>query len=221
MKSLAEEVLDVLFYLPVGAGLAIAEEVPRLEDRGRKQVESITSNARVVGQFAVQVGSRQVRKQVRKLLPQALEGLNGVVGSIRETSPARKHQTSQSDRPGDSSDQDGVAGGPAAGDEATQAPLGHARNTARAGDRTGNTPVHRAAEPGGVRSGAVQPATVRSGTVSVDNLAIPGYDNLAASQVIRRLTNLSREELDKIHDYESHTRRRQTILNRITQLLER
>ncbi|MCL5446692.1 MAG: hypothetical protein M1350_04700 [Actinobacteria bacterium] len=211
MKSLAEEVLDALFYLPVGAGLAIVEEIPKLEDRGRRQVESITSNARVVGQFAVQIGSRQVRK----LVPQALEEVTGLMGSIRETSQARS-QTSQSDRPGDSSDQDGAAGDPAAGDEATQAPPGHVRNTARAGDRMGNTSGHRAAEPSGVRLGAVQ-----RGAISPDNLAILGYDNLAASQVIRRLTNLSREELDKIHDYELHTRRRQTILNRTTQLLER
>lgn len=53
----------------------------------------------------------------------------------------------------------------------------------------------------------------------VDELAIPDYDSLAASQVVPRLTTMSTEELEAIGEYESAHRRRRTILNRVTQLL--
>lgn len=52
-------------------------------------------------------------------------------------------------------------------------------------------------------------------------LAIPGYDSLAASQVVPRLAGLSAEELAAVHAYESAHRARQTILNRVRQLQER
>lgn len=51
------------------------------------------------------------------------------------------------------------------------------------------------------------------------DLAIPGYDSLAASQVVPRLVTLSEAELRSIGAYESIHRHRQTILNRVTQLL--
>ncbi|MHB8264088.1 MAG: hypothetical protein ACYDGY_10165, partial [Acidimicrobiales bacterium] len=83
MKSLAERILDILLYLPVGTGIALSEEIPKLEDRGRQQVESLTINARAVGQFAVQVGSQQART----ILPKALEELTGAIDSIVSKSP--------------------------------------------------------------------------------------------------------------------------------------
>jgi hypothetical protein len=49
-------------------------------------------------------------------------------------------------------------------------------------------------------------------------LPIPGYDQLAASQVIARLPGLSPTELDRIEDHESAHRRRRTVLARISQL---
>lgn len=52
-----------------------------------------------------------------------------------------------------------------------------------------------------------------------DDLAVPDYDSLAASQVVPRLATLSAEELDAVRRYELAHRRRQTILNRVAQLL--
>jgi len=49
-------------------------------------------------------------------------------------------------------------------------------------------------------------------------LPIPGYDQLAASQVIARLPGLTRGELDRIEDHESAHRHRRTILAKIAQL---
>ncbi len=51
-----------------------------------------------------------------------------------------------------------------------------------------------------------------------DDLAIPGYDSLAASQVVPRLMTLGIAELDAIGTYEQANRGRRTILNRVRQL---
>lgn len=50
------------------------------------------------------------------------------------------------------------------------------------------------------------------------NLAIPGYDSLSASQVVQRLAGLNSTELAAIGAYEAAGRGRRTILNRVAQL---
>ncbi|MDA8290385.1 MAG: hypothetical protein M0Z33_01710 [Actinomycetota bacterium] len=60
--------------------------------------------------------------------------------------------------------------------------------------------------------------TARSAAPDARELAIPGYDSLAASQVVRRLTALSADELDAVARYEEGNRQRRTILGRIAQL---
>jgi hypothetical protein len=52
-----------------------------------------------------------------------------------------------------------------------------------------------------------------------DELPIDGYDSLAASQVVPRLVTLSGDELRAVQRYEQAGRHRQTILNRVGQLL--
>jgi hypothetical protein len=53
---------------------------------------------------------------------------------------------------------------------------------------------------------------------AADELAIPDYDSLAASQVVPRLRALSGPELEDVRAYEAAGRARKTILNRIAQL---
>jgi hypothetical protein len=55
-------------------------------------------------------------------------------------------------------------------------------------------------------------------TPSGQDLAIPGYDALSASQVVQRLAGLSPEELEDVRAYELNTRGRRTILNKVAQL---
>jgi hypothetical protein len=52
----------------------------------------------------------------------------------------------------------------------------------------------------------------------VTELAIPGYDTLAASQVVQRLASLRADELEAVRRYEAANRGRRTILHRIAQL---
>lgn len=75
-----------------------------------------------------------------------------------------------------------------------------------------------------------QPATAPSATAStpsktpaepaapVEDLAIPDYDGLSASQVVARLGGLSAPELDAVRRYETAKRGRKTILSKVAQL---
>jgi hypothetical protein len=51
-----------------------------------------------------------------------------------------------------------------------------------------------------------------------EELAIPGYDALSASQVVERLAGLEPDELDAVQAYEVAHRQRRTILGKIEQL---
>jgi hypothetical protein len=53
---------------------------------------------------------------------------------------------------------------------------------------------------------------------SSDDLPIPGYDSLSASQVVQRLPGLSPEELEAVRTYEEAGRARKTVLLRVAQL---
>jgi hypothetical protein len=69
-------------------------------------------------------------------------------------------------------------------------------------------------------SRSVAPPAPTSGPGS-EGLAIPGYDSLSASQVLRRLDGLDPAELEAVRAYESVHRGRKTILTRIIQLQAR
>jgi hypothetical protein len=55
-------------------------------------------------------------------------------------------------------------------------------------------------------------------SIDPETLAIPDYDALSASQVVPRLESLTKDELESVRTYESETRGRKTILNKIAQL---
>jgi hypothetical protein len=113
----------------------------------------------------------------------------------------------------------GSAGGAQTGDRGAAGPTGAETVDARGGvepaSRTPSTPAGRAR-----RSTPQRPAgeADQRSVPEVTSLAVPGYDALAASQVVRRLDGLSGPELEAIYAYESATRRRQTILGRVAQL---
>lgn len=85
---------------------------------------------------------------------------------------------------------------------------------------SGREPTPRArdgSQATGPAPGASGPRPPRA-TADAGGLAIPGYDSLAASQVVRRLDSLTGEELAAVEAYETATRGRRTILGRIAQL---
>jgi hypothetical protein len=77
-----------------------------------------------------------------------------------------------------------------------------------------STPVE-AASPAAAPAPAPAPAVP---ALDADELVIPDYDSLAASQVVPRLRALSASELEDVRAYEAAGRARKTILNRIAQL---
>jgi len=54
--------------------------------------------------------------------------------------------------------------------------------------------------------------------LDVHELAIPAYDDLAASQVLPRLEGLRPSELEAVRRYESTHRQRKTVLGKVAQL---
>lgn len=67
-KSRADRILDVFVFGPAGLALTAAEEFPKLAEKGRHRVEGQVHTARLVGQFAVQMGRRQIETTVGNLL---------------------------------------------------------------------------------------------------------------------------------------------------------
>jgi hypothetical protein len=75
-----------------------------------------------------------------------------------------------------------------------------------------STPAASGPSPNGSGDGRAQPAPPS------EDLAIPGYDALSASQVVQRLDGLASDELEAVREYETATRGRRTILSKIAQL---
>lgn len=191
--SLAHRALDLFVYAPAGVVLSAIEDLPGMAAKGRVRLDQEVRNARVVGRFAVDFGLRQVKEQIQRLA-----GERGMVGAPKATdAPAAGHSPAATPprravRP---------AGGPAA----------PPRRVARP---TEDPSTHRLSTvpPGtGAQRGATRDAAV--------DRAIPEYDTLSASQVVRRLDGLSRAELRAVVQHEIANRARRTILHRAEQLL--
>ncbi len=91
----------------------------------------------------------------------------------------------------------------------------HDPATATPGDHTPTPAVGSAAPP----TSPAQVAGPAASTVLEADLPIQDYDSLAASQVVPRLATLDADELRAVQRYEADNRHRQTILNRVSQLL--
>jgi hypothetical protein len=59
--------LDVFFFAPVGVALTVAEDLPGLIEKGRQRVEQEISNARVLGQFVVTAGQKDLARRLGRL----------------------------------------------------------------------------------------------------------------------------------------------------------
>jgi hypothetical protein len=187
-KTALDMAADLLVYAPLGFAVAARELLPTLAERGRSEMASQVSLARMVGQLVVRQGQDEIgravggaRQQVGAIFDQFLRTLTDDV--------------SESDEP-----TAGSATGPVA---ATPTVSTTAVEPAVAPDE----PISLAGEGRGPADAALATA-----------LAIPDYDSLAASQVIPRLAALAPDELEAVRHYEASTRARRTILGRVAQL---
>jgi hypothetical protein len=66
-RSPAERLLEVLVFAPAGLAITAAEEFPRLVEKGKHRIEGQLHAARLVGQFAVQMGRSQIDKTIHRV----------------------------------------------------------------------------------------------------------------------------------------------------------
>jgi hypothetical protein len=155
--SIAEWALDTFVYAPTGLVLTAVEDMPELVAKGRARIELQVRNARFLGRFVVDHGTRDIGRRLGR----------------------------------------------------TKVPTA-----------TGEPPdVDAPAVPGPTeaRLHPVAPATAFA--PAPPDIAIPDYDTLSASQVVRRLDGLGPAELEAVYRHEAATRSRRTILHRAQQLL--
>lgn len=81
-KNPKDRLLDLFVFGPAGLAMTAAEEFPKLVEKGRHRVEGQLHTARLVGQFAVQMGRRQVEQSVSSVLSRR-EQASPVAGPAR------------------------------------------------------------------------------------------------------------------------------------------
>lgn len=202
-KHPADRVVEFLLYAPVGLALSARDLLPDLVERGRQQLGTQVTLARMLGEFAVKQGQAEAGKAFDRARDQAQSTLEqlGVVG-------------------------DGAGAGaeppPAAAPAASEAPA--------ASDTPAGPPptlvashgeaVGREAPPakGATAPASPDPVPVGDAPPGPAELAIPDYDSLSASQVLPRLSGLDRAELEAVRAHEAAHRGRKTILSKVAQL---
>jgi hypothetical protein len=202
-ERLREKLLDLLIFMPTGLAVSVAEELPKLAARGRERLGVQVSSARALGEFAVRMGGQELRRiSARVPPPGGRHRPPTTPRTVASPSPVPESERAAPTTP------TSAAGRPTHYGPTTVAP----RTTSAA-----------AGPPSTGPTGAARPAANRMGNGNVPavaTLAIPAFDTLSASQVVQRLDGLSREELVSVRAYETSTRGRRTILNRVDQLLE-
>jgi hypothetical protein len=190
--ALSERFLDVFVFLPTGLALAVADELPKLAERGRERFGVQVNSARAVGRLAVTFGHRELRKRS--------EGLRRPGDGPPNTSGASTPSTPVPSAPAPS-------GPPRL--RTIPYPPGHEAPEATPARTDPPAPPVVTAVP-----------RVDPHVPDVTSLAIPGFDTLSASQVVQRLDGLSRSELVAVRAYETSSRGRRTILSRVDQLMD-
>ncbi|HKH87228.1 MAG TPA: hypothetical protein VKA05_00300 [Acidimicrobiales bacterium] len=206
-RSLADRLLDYGLYAPIGIALSVVEELPSLAEKGRQRAAGQIHVARVMGKLAVrQVQRRMATRQIPKpAAEQAVGPSDALPPPSRRTGSA----------PAAAATAGGLNGSHGAAHPPETARRAAVRSSSGAG-ASGAKQDKADGRPGPtVRQAADNPTAP---VPPAGSLAIPGYDTLAASQVVQRLSSLRPDELDAIARYEVATRGRRTILHRIGQL---
>jgi len=195
-QPLSERFLDLFVFLPTGLAVTVAEELPRLAERGRDRLGVQVNSARAVGHLAVKAGHKGLKKRSDGLkrsgdAPTGTGADKPKAGGATPTSPAGPPRLRAIPYPPD----------PTVPGSTAHPPTAHPLSTV-----TTPTPAPT--------------PTVDAHVPDVASLAIPGFDTLSASQVVQRLDGLSRSELVAVRTYETSSRGRRTILSRVDQLMD-
>jgi hypothetical protein len=207
LEEAVDQALSTFVYAPIGLLFDGPARFPKLVRNGRNQV----TNARMMGQFAVQMGRTEVEKRTSGLDGPVVDLLRGL-GVIDGPPPGPSPSTGPAvpvapDKPDQPAGKQGSSKTPAPEKPATK----------RAGAKKAGASRRSAAKKTGAKK-----ATPKNAAPAPSAAALPitDYDSLSASQVVNRLQGLSTGELEAIRGYEAATRARKTILNRVQQLLK-
>jgi hypothetical protein len=219
IEDAVEQAIEAFVYAPIGLLFDGPARFPKLVRNGKSQV----TNARMMGQFAVQMGRTEVEKRASTLdgpVVDLLRGL-GVVGPAPAPPASAPTPTEPAVAAAESSDDDAPARptkkatakkATAKGTTAKKAAAKVAKPAKKAAKKAAKNKIEAK------KAAARANAAIKSATPAVDVLPIPDYDSLSASQVVSRLRGLTPGQLDAVRAYETGTRNRKTILNRVQQL---
>jgi hypothetical protein len=170
------------------APIGLLVEGPFLLPKLAEMGKAHVRNARTVGRLAVRQGEAELRRRLAGTDNQIVDVLR-LLGLLPPDEEPSEAPHSE-------------AGPPAA----PQAPTAEGRDDVEGrDDQDAGRPV-------------VADAGLPSEDLAADDLAIPNYDSLSASQVVQRLSGLRPDELEAVRRYEVAHRGRKTILNKVAQL---
>ena len=219
-----ERLVELVVFAPIGAGVQLAQVAPpaiaNAIERGRDVVLPVVQHARGLGQISIAFGVPFVRRRIGEQFAQARRRAEDALGVVPEpvvpepVVPESVVPEPVVPEPIMSEPVAPVAPvTPAAWSVSAPAPAAASRPepAAPAVPASGGwSPVARPSRPLTAVPSVAAPRT--------EELPIPGYDALSASQVVERLMGLAPAELETVHAYEAAHRQRRTILGKIEQL---
>lgn len=201
IEDAVEQALDAFLYAPIGLLFDGPARFPKLVRNGKTQV----TNARMMGQFAVQMGRTEVEKRAKELDGPVAEVLRsfGLAPEQPAPPPTPTRENEETAQP---------TAAPASGTKKSRASKKTATKKSTGTKKTAKTkrPASKAKK-----------AAAAVATPDVGSLPIPEYDSLSASQVVSRLRGLDADALEAVRQYEAATRGRKTVLSKIQQLQKR
>lgn len=193
LETAVDQAMDAFVYAPIGLLFDGPALFPKLVQHGRNQVQV----ARMMGQMAVQMGQSELTKRAAATPAPVRDVLAGL-GIVDAPKP-------------------GPA--PASEPEPEPAAKAPARKTAAKKTAPKKTSATRSsAKKAATRARTTAKSARKVATDAASALGISDYDSLSASQVVQRLRGLVPEELEAVRAYESATRARKTVLNKIAQV---
>ncbi len=245
-ESTGQRVFNLFVLQPAGWLTTAIEDLPGLVTKGRDCVSPHLRTAHAVGHLTVAFGAKEMGRKANQFLHRSDEPRTSSTRT-RSHPPATHGEAGlrpttrtagRGPLPSEPASEDGPDGGPSTrAEDARVVPIAP---TSAAGAPTGGAEpaTTKAASSKAASSKAAtskaatskaetskpatssRPRTPRAavGKRATVDLAIPGYDTLSASQVVRRLDGLGEAELEAVRRYESGSRGRRTILNRIAQI---
>jgi hypothetical protein len=241
-KSPGDRLLELVVFAPTGLAVSLVEEFPKFVEKGRHRVEGQVHTARLVGQFAFQMGRRQLEQTIGHFAghddastleadvatpapeapaPAPAHRAFGAPVSDAPVSEAKVSTFTPEARPGGTRPPEAEVSPPGHGGDDFSRRVFEPEIPAP-GPRRGAAPTPGARGESGAtpwKAPVWLSGGPANGTGSPASLAIPGYDSLSASQVVQRLEGLSSSELEEVRRYEAAHRQRRTILHRVEQLL--